>query len=104
MFLQIYSIHDSGAAAHLPPFFMAKDTLAIRIFSDCINDEKHSFAQHPGDYTLFRHGQFDCDTGEFIIEMMESLGNGVAFRKPTRKMEFPELAEVTDVEPQVIRK
>ena len=65
--------------AHLPPFTMARDELAIRIFADCVNDEKHSFCAHPEDYTLFHHGHFECDNGEFFIEDKRSLGNGVDF-------------------------
>ena len=65
MILNIYSIQDSKAAAHLPPFLLATHDLALRIFGDCVNDIKHSFHAHPGDYTLFHHGEFDCDTGVF---------------------------------------
>lgn len=76
MMLKIFSIHDSKAAAHLPPFFLAKEQMAIRTFADCVNDKKHQFGAHPDDYTLFQHGTFDCDTGEFHKQPMISLGNG----------------------------
>lgn len=80
MILSIYSIHDSKAQAHLPPFFLARNELAIRIFSDCVNDKKHAFGQHPEDYTLFTHGHFECDDGEWFHDNpIRSLGNGVDY-------------------------
>ncbi len=79
MLLKIFSIQDSKAAAHLPPFFMAKTDQAMRTFSDCVNDDKHAFGQHPEDYTLFEHGLFDCDTGNFTTDKMHAIGNGTQF-------------------------
>lgn len=81
MILNIFSIYDQKAGAHLPPFFLAKEGQAIRTFSDCVNDIKHSFSAHPNDYTLFHHGEFECDAGKFILneKSMRSLGNGIDF-------------------------
>ncbi len=101
MILKIYSIYDAAAAAHLPPFFLATDAMAIRTFSDCVQDSKHAFSQHPDHYTLFDHGTFDNLTGEILSnENMLSLGNGTTFQQPLEL----NLASVTDAIPQAIRK
>lgn len=59
----IYTVYDSQAQAHLPPFFLATDAMAKRAFSDAVNDSSHQFAKHPSDYTLFRIGEYDDFTG-----------------------------------------
>lgn len=83
MKLQIFSIFDTTAGAHLPPFFLPKTELAIRTFGDCVNDEKHAFGAHPDHYTLFLHGWFDPDDGTFTVNLAkESLGNGMDFLTP----------------------
>lgn len=83
MILKIFSIQDSKAAAHLPPFFMATTNQAMRTFSDCCNDKKHAFCLHPEDYTIFEHGSFDCDTGQFTTDAMFALANGTQLVKPS---------------------
>ncbi len=76
MILKIFSIHDSAAEAHITPFFLPQDQQAIRSFRDCLDDPKHQFHQHPADYTLFAHGVFDANSGEFVLQEKKSLGNG----------------------------
>ena len=54
--------------------------MAIRTFSDCVQDSSHAFNRHPTDYTLFQIGEFDDNTG--IITTHETkliLGNGLDF-------------------------
>ncbi len=62
MKLEIYSVYDSKAEAYLPPFFLANDGMATRIFESCANDSKHQFGAFPADYTLFRIGSFQDET------------------------------------------
>ncbi len=79
MLQQIFTIFDSKAGAYLPPFFMPQRGMALRTFGDCINDEKHQFSLHPGDYTLMSLGTFDDTTARAIITAPESIGNGLEF-------------------------
>lgn len=60
----IYAVYDHKAAAFLPPFFMPTNGMAIRAFSDCVNDDNHQWNKHPGDYALFRIGEFDDVNGQ----------------------------------------
>ena len=76
----VCSVHDSKAAAYLPPFLLPRSEMAVRTFSDCINSKDHQFSKHPADYTLFRLGMFDDEKGEFHLEIAPiSEGNGVDF-------------------------
>ena len=60
-----FSIFDSAAEAYLPPFVLPTEGMAIRVFTDCCNSEKHQFGVNPGDYTLFELGVFDDATALF---------------------------------------
>lgn len=59
----LYSIYDVKADAYLPPFTLHQDGMAVRAFRDCCNDDTHNFGKNPGDYTLFKLGEFDDQSG-----------------------------------------
>lgn len=81
MNFQIFSIYDSKAGSHLPPFFLPTKEMATRTFSDCCNESDHAFCQHPADYTLFHHGEFDGDTAEYtLFDGIKNVGNGLDFQ------------------------
>lgn len=76
----IYVIHDVKAAAFLQPWFCSTDAIAVRAFSDCVNDPKHNFGMHPEDYSLFCIGDFHDSNAEICLDGgKRSLGNGVEF-------------------------
>ena len=76
----VFSIFDVKAQAYLPPFILPNAEMAARTFGDCINSDNHQFAAHPEDYTLFRLGTFDDNTGAYTLEAAPmSEGNGVEF-------------------------
>lgn len=65
MKLEIFSVYDSAAQAFMQPFFAVSKGSALRSLTDAVNDEKHEFSKHAGDYTLFLLGSFDDNSGEF---------------------------------------
>jgi len=78
---KIFTIYDSKAKAYLTPFFMHEEGMALRVFIDCINDEKHQFGKHPEDYTLFNIGSWSDDKAKFLTNNPIALGNGIEFVK-----------------------
>lgn len=68
MIYRIYTVRDTKAAAFAPPFFLHRDEVALRTFSDALADPQHPMSAHPGDYQLFRLGTFDDETGELTGE------------------------------------
>lgn len=78
--LNIYSIRDDKANAHLAPFMLPTSGIAERTFGDCVNDPEHAMGKHPDDYTLFHHGTFSVLDGSWKLHDMVSLGNGVNFK------------------------
>lgn len=79
MHLEIFSIYDQKAEAHLPPFFLPTKAMAIRTFKDCVNNPEHAFGRNPGDYTLFHLGHWDDEDTNFYVEFngQKSLGTGI---------------------------
>jgi len=67
---KIFCIYDGKAKAYFSPFVLPEIGMAVRTFSDCVNDPNHNFGRHPEDYTLFCAGVFDDSAGAFEIESM----------------------------------
>ncbi|AXL15310.1 nonstructural protein [Microviridae sp.] len=80
MKLKIFTIFDQKAKAFITPFFLPEEGMAIRTFTDCVNDKEHQFGKHPQDYTLFNVGAWADNTAQIIMnEAPIVLGNGVEF-------------------------
>lgn len=79
----LFAIFDSKAKAFLPPFMLPNSEMAVRAFSDCVNDPAHQFARHPADYTLFKVGEFDDGDAAPIrnADVVEALAHAVQLRR-----------------------
>lgn len=67
--MQIFSIFDEKAGAYLQPFFLPNIAVAQRALIDCLTDNNHQFTQHTSDYTLYRIGLWDTETGKIKSEI-----------------------------------
>ena len=86
---QIFSVFDEKAEAFLPPFYLPREAMAIRTFTDTVNNPESPLNRHPEDYTLFHFGQFDNVIGAFeLFASPKPLGNGVQFK--TQQELFPD--------------
>ncbi len=79
---KMFVIFDSKANAYMQPWFLTQDGMALRAFSDCVNDKDHNFGRHPEDYTLFTIGEFDDQTAQVEWITPQTMGNGIAYLKP----------------------
>ena len=76
----LYALFDSKAKAWLPPFLGNSDEDAKLSFAVLCRDADHPVGRHPADYTLFRVGEWDTDSGEMLpMEAKINLGNGIYF-------------------------
>ena len=82
MILKIFTVYDSKAEAYLQPFFTSTISLAVRQFTEALNDPNHQFHKYKSDYTLFALGNYDDTTGTFDTDAPVSIGNGLEFVKP----------------------
>lgn len=78
--MKVFSVFDVKAGAYMQPFFMQATGLAVRAFSDLVDDESTMFGKHPVDYVLFEIGTWDEITGTFVsLDKPLSLGKGHEF-------------------------
>lgn len=75
--MKAYSIYDKVANAYNKPFYCLNDGMAIRIFSEVVNDGKSEICSHPEDYSLFYVGDFSEQTG--VIEVAKDCPVRVMF-------------------------
>lgn len=62
--ISIFAVYDKKAAAYLQPFYFPQKGQAIRAFEDSVKDPQSAFAKHPADYSLFKIGEYDDQTGQ----------------------------------------
>lgn len=65
MELKVYAILDVKASNYGQPFFMAQNGLALRAFSDLVDDVKSTVNKHPEDYKLYELAVYDDCAGTF---------------------------------------
>lgn len=61
--LNLFAVRDSKAEAFMPPFTATNKGLAIRSFTDAVNDKSSIFSKYPDDFVLYDLGTFDESTG-----------------------------------------
>ena len=77
MKLNAYTIYDVAAGTYMRPFFCGQDGEARRGFSDIALDASHQVGQHPEDYTLYRVGSWNDNTGKLEGEELEKITTGL---------------------------
>jgi hypothetical protein len=77
MKLNAYTIFDVASGVHMRPFFSQADGQAVRGFKDIATDAEHEVGKHPEDYTLYRIGSFNDQTGKIEGEEPEKLISGL---------------------------
>lgn len=65
MITKAFAIYDSKGLMYGVPFFMPQTGMAIRAFTDLVNDGQSSVSRHPTDYVLYEIGSYDDSTGTF---------------------------------------
>lgn len=61
--MKVYATFDVKAAAYGKPMFLTTDGLATRLFVEVAKDAKSEVAKYPADYSLYRIGEYDPNTG-----------------------------------------
>lgn len=77
MKLNAYTIYDVASGTYMRPFFAREDGEAMRGFNDIATDANHEVGKHPEDYTLYRVGTLNDNTGKMIGEDLEKLRTGL---------------------------
>ena len=93
MRLFMYSVMDSKVGAFMTPFFLRSDGEAIRAFSHSVSDANTQFSKTPEDFTLYRHGEFDDQTGEMVPTVPSVLVTALQVQLPKAEAELPMFQE-----------
>ncbi|MBT7660362.1 MAG: nonstructural protein [Bacteroidetes bacterium] len=67
MLQKLFTVYDSKAENYSNPVYLASTGLAVRTFSDSVQDPESPFAKHPADYTLFELGTYDDQTAKMEL-------------------------------------
>lgn len=59
----LFSVLDSKSGTYGAPFSSISDGTATRDFQHVVNDPATLFCNHSSDFSLYRVGEFDEDTG-----------------------------------------
>ena len=63
--MRIFTVYDTKAAIYGQPFYAVTDGIALRMFSDAVNNSApdNALNRYPEDFTLYYIGEFDDATG-----------------------------------------
>jgi len=89
MKLKMYSVYDSKAECFGTPFFMSSRGLAIRAFTDLVNDTRSSVNKYPGDFSLFEVGEWDDNNARVESFAPVSLGIAQSYVKEAEVVKVP---------------
>lgn len=90
MKLKSFAVWDEKAQCYLQPSFHPTKGLAIRQFTDIINQPDNPINKYPADFTLFEIGEYDNESGKLLPHPAPvSIGNGLEFRGAKETM-FPQ--------------
>lgn len=64
-----FSIYDMKTGVFGTPFFALHIAQAVRSVADVGQDLGTTIGRHPEDYTLYRVGRFDDQTGMFVTDI-----------------------------------
>jgi len=62
---KIFAIWDDAAKAYMQPFVRPTTGLAIRDFTNLVNDPQSVVSRHTASFTLFQLGTWDDSNGAF---------------------------------------
>ncbi len=83
MRLVALAVYDVKAEVYLPPFCVRTLNEGLRTFESLLSDSSTMFHKYPGDFRLFRVGEFHQDTGVLVPlkEGVQLLEEGLALVK-----------------------
>ncbi|AXL14477.1 nonstructural protein [Microviridae sp.] len=64
----VFSVYDTKAQSYLPPIYFNSTGVALRVFTDTVNDKSTVISKHPEDYCLFHIGSFDDASCTFDLK------------------------------------
>lgn len=98
---RIFSVYDNKAEVYGAPILCITSGVAMRMFSELVNDPTSFAGRHPADYELCELGVFDNNTG-FFESYKKVLNHGPGTRYVISKKviddmfdDYPEVNDIT---------
>jgi len=91
---QLYAIFDTASGVYSKPLFARADGEVTREFQTLCTDAEHPYGQHPEDYSLYRLGIFDDQTGKLTNEENECLATGLELVSLSRNVNRDNIDEL----------
>lgn len=63
MIMRMYALLDEKSKLYGKPFYAHQDGEALRSFGDVVNDKNTAPGKFPADFTLWKIGEWDDNTG-----------------------------------------
>lgn len=82
--MRIFTVFDTKAAIYGQPFYAVTDGIALRMFSDAVNNNSpdNALNRYPEDFTLYYIGEFDDVTGSVTGNLTPMLvANGTVVKQ-----------------------
>lgn len=80
--MNIYTIFDSAADCYNSIFLEESNGAAIRQFALAANDAQSMLCKFPGDFTLFKVGEWDKFKGKITVDAVKTaLGTAIEFKE-----------------------
>jgi len=87
MKIQLYAIFDMASGIYEKPFFSTADDLVRREFLNVATSAETPISKHPKDYSLWRLGNFDDNTGLVQNETNECLCTALEIISQSQKVD-----------------
>lgn len=81
--LNAYAVFDVKAASYGMPMFISTDGIAVRGFTEACNNPQSPLFQYPGDYSLYKIGEYDPVSGKLVSMHPDLLMHAAAAKKVT---------------------
>ncbi|WNK14598.1 MAG: nonstructural protein [Microvirus sp.] len=89
MKLKAFSILDTKTNAFAAPWFMPSTGLAVRVFTDVVNEPGNTINKHPEDFRLFQIGEWEDGTGVFEnIQPPLAIASAAELKTPSSQLEL----------------
>lgn len=88
----MFAILDKKAASFRFPFFQSTSGLAVRTFTDGVNDKRSELYKYSDDFELYELAKFEEDTGVITPHSQPiMMGTATEYKKPDLRPDlFPE--------------
>jgi hypothetical protein len=65
----LFAVYDAQVKTFMRPFYGRTVGEAERTFGDAVRNPESDWAKHPQDYSLFKLGEFDDESGLLVSEV-----------------------------------